>query len=226
MMTRRRALAKLGEDLVLNINPRKVTDFADPPRDHLHMATKRLHKHWWGLPFSLVVRSPYEIFVQGGDWDTRTIPFTEHKTYLKMLDLYQHRQNIRESKLYARAMNRLQERGNFRHKNHQARSQGELDQLFQEVYLELLRSMEEEGYLRERSDDLCRVMISRDGRLIKTQRGKHRFSTAHIVGAPVVPVVVFRIHREWMQARSASFRGKGLELLRQGLREVEARYRS
>ncbi|TVR94318.1 MAG: hypothetical protein EA428_00490 [Spirochaetaceae bacterium] len=224
IMTRRRAHRVLFDDLVLQIDPRKVDWYASPPLDALHIKTKALHSHKLGRVLSMIIRAPYELLVYPGNWDLHGHHFTEHRTYTKMLDLYQHRDNFRESKLYQHALEVLQEQGSFNHKSHVAHTVEELDELFEKVYMELIRSMEQHGYIRERSADLCRVMISRDGKLMKTQRGKHRFSTAHIVGAPVVPVLVFRIHRKWLKQVDGGFRGRKLDNLRAALRELESRY--
>ena len=66
-----------------------------------------------------------------------------------------------------------------------------------EVYVGFLDSMATEGYRPERTRDEIGVAISRQGRILKINRGLHRLAMAQRVGLPSIPVRVRCVHREW-----------------------------
>ncbi|TVR66675.1 MAG: hypothetical protein EA427_15760 [Spirochaetaceae bacterium] len=173
---------------------------------------------------SRIIRVPFERFVQGGSWDREGFPIQAHRSYRVVNDLYTHRTDFRQSDTYKNARESLRRDGHFQRKKRTASTIEELDTLFQEDLVTLINSMEKNGYEIDRSPDHCRVMITAQGTLVKTQRGGHRFAAAQLTGVTSVPVIVFRIHRTWLKTVQGGFRGEKLENLRRALREVEARY--
>lgn len=51
------------------------------------------------------------------------------------------------------------------------------------------------------------MAVSREGRLIKLNRGLHRLAMAQYLGLPTIPVKVKAVHRDWWQGVTRGVRG-------------------
>lgn len=60
------------------------------------------------------------------------------------------------------------------------------------------RSQAELGVRGDPPDEV-RVMVDRNGRLVRAFGGNHRFAAAQILGVPRIPVYVLAVHREWLR---------------------------
>lgn len=67
-------------------------------------------------------------------------------------------------------------------------------------YVNLLKSMRQDGYLPEKGKDELGVIIGPDGSLIKSSKGRHRLAAAQITGIEKIPVRVKHIHRQWVDS--------------------------
>src|SRR5690606_27353334 len=65
------------------------------------------------------------------------------------------------------------------------------------VYIGYLDSMATNGYMAAVTRDDLGVAISREGRILKINRGLHRLAMAQRVGLPAIPVQVRAVHRIW-----------------------------
>lgn len=63
-----------------------------------------------------------------------------------------------------------------------------------------------------RGKDTLDVAVTREGRLLKINRGLHRLAMAQYLGLSSVPVTVKAVHREWWQAITQG--AQGTEVLR------------
>ncbi|MDN3522073.1 hypothetical protein [Halomonas ramblicola] len=88
------------------------------------------------------------------------------------------------------------------------------------VYLSFMDDMAARGFDAQRGKDDLGVAVSREGRLIKINRGLHRLAMAQRVGLDSVPVTVKAVHREWWQRVTAGTTGQAaLERVKAALAE-------
>ncbi|MBE0497362.1 MAG: hypothetical protein IBX45_13160 [Campylobacterales bacterium] len=92
--------------------------------------------------------------------------------------------------------------------------------------LGLLESMEEKGYNASLNPEHPRIMIGRNGELIKTRKGRHRFSAAQIVGAKNIVVEIDNIHPLWLKKIEGDFKGNVLKKIKEGLKCIELKHTS
>ena len=70
-----------------------------------------------------------------------------------------------------------------------------------------------------RGKDALGVVISREGRILKINRGLHRLAMAQRLGLPKVPVQVRHVHRYWWDHVTAGATGElALHRMQQALR--------
>ncbi len=161
-----------------------------------------------------------------GSWDLNSKPFVEREEYRLMKDLHESLPNFQQSIWYKRGAQEIAKTGRFSHKDRVAHDLVQLDRVFEGYLIDILTTMEKEGYRQREGADYPEAMIGRDGTLIKTAHGTHRLAAAKVVGAPgLFPVKVVGVHHEW--ARSVTT-GKGdsrFEMIAHALKEIEQRYR-
>lgn len=66
-----------------------------------------------------------------------------------------------------------------------------------QVYLDFLDDMAVNGFNPDRGKDPIGVAITREGSIIKVNRGLHRLAMAQRLGIPSIPVQVRHVHRLW-----------------------------
>lgn len=184
--------------LVIWLDPRTVTLQALPPGAHWARRMRQLN------PLDRLTTAPlYALWrrrlVFGGDWDLATQDFQSTKQWRLTADLAAHREDYRASEWYRRAVASLERHGSFRHKSIHARSLSEIDHLFETLFLPLLDSMRQTGYQPGRGD-LPLGLIDREGRVLKSEKGRHRFAAALVAGVRRFPLQIAAIHRDWAGA--------------------------
>lgn len=174
----------LGPDaLTLHVNPRELIQFAET------------------APYKHITRPPSVAFIWDGDWDLRRTDLRQDPWIAYMRDLDENRHNLENSQRFHVLMERLKAGNPFR--SHQEgvflnSRQRILDYLA--VYLGFLDNMATNGYDETRAKDMLGVVISREGRILKINRGLHRLAMAQYVGLPTIPVQVRHVHRTWWQS--------------------------
>lgn len=68
--------------------------------------------------------------------------------------------------------------------------------------------MAEHGFNAGRGKDPLGVAISREGKILKVNKGLHRLAMAQHLGLPSVPVQVCHIHRDWWNKITAGTTGE------------------
>lgn len=95
--------------------------------------------------------------------------------------------------------------------------------IYLRAYLGFLDDMAERGFDAARGKDALGVAVSRDGRLLKINRGLHRLAMAQYLGLETVPVQVRAVHREWWAHVVGDTSGAvALERLREALGQCVA----
>ncbi len=185
----------LTEKPVIWLDPQQVALHALPPGAAY---ARRMQKR---NPLDRFTTAPaYAVWrkrlVFGGDWDLDTQEFRSLRQWRWCADLDAHRDNYRASLWYRRATAALEKNGYFRHKAQQVRSITAIDQIFQSDFLPLLDSMRQGGY-EPGLGEWPLGLIDRHGRVLKSEKGRHRFAAALVGGLRRFPLQIAAIHRDW-----------------------------
>lgn len=219
------AQALLGETLVLIVDPQKVDTYGYPSfmnRSFVRMlgffiGKKRSEKFFKNLD---------HLFSPSGNWDCNVIKVEKIGRYKRMENLWKHRNNFRKSIWYKLAalqliLGRYFGQG-MRYKKRSIKTFKELDAFFDKYLLGLFYSLNTDGYRMDIEQDMPEVSIGRNGEIIKSKSGRHRFVVARIVGVKTMPVLVSHIHPLWLEKMGGSMEGEGLERLKKALKELSA----
>ncbi|MDR5865927.1 hypothetical protein [Halomonas koreensis] len=200
-LPRRAVEARLGEALVLHVDPRQLIRSTD----------------WRGYPHR--ERPSSNHFIWDGDWDLRRGDLRFSSRYRFISDLDEHRHDLRHSERFGALRDRLRDGRPW--SSHQQGVMLDSDErilLYLKVYLSFLDDMAARGFDASRGKDELGVAVSREGRLIKINRGLHRLAMAQRLGLPSVPVRVKAVHRDWWHdVTRGSEGGDALDRLRHAL---------
>lgn len=206
-LPRHNIVSYLGQHtLTLHINPRTLIQLVN-----------HVPRHEEKRPSSMA-------FIWDGNWDLRRRDLRVAYWLDYMRDLDQNRHHLEHTKKFQALMADLQAGKPFQ--SHQEgvylnSRQRILDYLA--VYLGFLDNMAEQGYDSSRAKDSLGVAISRDGRILKVNRGLHRLAMAQWLGLPTIPVQVQHVHRLWWQRTTQGLTGEAaLQRIYNALQECEA----
>ena len=132
-----------------------------------------------------------------GRWDQRTQPVVDHPVYRLMAGLLQHGDDPEYCRDLLAAYYR--ERG-----RPLAEAEAKADHKVDDVmnrYGGMLEDMAEHGYRPGLAGGEVGIGIARDGTLLKTAGGWHRFAAAHLLEIPEVRTEVRFIHPGWLKVR-------------------------
>ncbi len=180
-LPRRSVEAALGEDvLTLHVDPRKL----------IRIAANR--------PQAAGSRPPSVSFIWDGDWDLRREDLRCGTRYRMISELDENRNDLSRSNIYQELMADLERGAPW--SSHQEgillNTPAKICRYLQ-VYLDYLDGMAAHGFDASRGKDPLGVAISREGRILKVNRGLHRLAMAQRLGLPAVPVRVRCVHRAW-----------------------------
>lgn len=171
----------LGEDaLTLHVDPRKLIRItAHAPRN----VEKR--------PSSLA-------FIWDGSWDQRREDLRIGSRYKLISDLDDNRDQLERTVRFKKLMARI-ESGDpwMSHQQGVFLNTPEKIHTYLRIYIDFLDDMAANGFDPTRGKDPLGVAISREGRILKTNRGLHRLAMAQRIGLPSIPVRVRSVHRLW-----------------------------
>lgn len=195
------------------INPQKITFHTLPPGAEFARRMQRQN------PLDRFTTAPlYAMWrrrlVFGGDWDEATQEFSSLRQWRWMADLAAHQDDYHSSQWYLAAAAALEKNRYFRHKTIYARNLQELEQVFETVFLPLLDSMHRKGYQQDLGDWPL-GLIDRQGRVLKSEKGRHRFAAALATGLTRFPLQIAAVHRNWARRdRGRALYARILELAR------------
>jgi len=221
LILRRNAKQILGPSAKLHVRASAVEQYGYPP------AYKALKQWGHGLA-GVVCYAPLKVwsslYMAPGHWDQHTTPFASHRTYKEMADLHEHVANYQGSGFYQQAKHQIERLGYYRYKKQQITSIEALQRFFDEYLVHIFKSMQQHGYVASAAADHPGVMVGRDGRLIKSPRGRHRWAAASVLGIGGVVAEIDCIHPTWLKQINGGFEGAKLERLKASLSELEQRY--
>ncbi len=177
----RRAVEEcLGDRLTLEVSPRELIQSAD----------------WRGYDKRL--RPSSSSFLWDGEWDLRRGDLRFSSRYRFISDLDEHRDDLQQSESFAKYAALLKAGKPWSsHQQGVLLDSEERILMYLRVYLSFLDDMAVRGFDGGRGKDKLGVAVSREGRLIKINRGLHRLAMAQRLGLSSVPVRVMAVHREW-----------------------------
>jgi len=191
-LPRRAVQDALGEQaLTLHVDPRKLIRLAVHGRGKGHRR-----------PSSM-------IFIGDGDWDLRREDLRVGTRYRLITELDENRSSLADTERYQELMACI--RSGEPWASHQ---EGILLDTpakilrYLRIYVGFLDDMAVNGFDPERGKDPIGVAISREGRILKINRGLHRLAMAQRIGLPSIPVRVQCVHRLWWRQVAGEARGE------------------
>jgi hypothetical protein len=159
-------------------------------------------------------------FVLPGDWDLRKRPF---QTRGSIVDLFMRGLEPAQTEEYQK-MRRRVESGDFRW-TRGCTTVGDVDRYFDDLRA-AFESIRRDGYrtqeeLGRPGGDEIRVCVDRAGELCAFGGGTHRLMMAHVLDLDRLPVLVKRVHADWVAARLATDGSTVEEAIRAGLQQLE-----
>lgn len=191
----------LGDGLIVHVDPRKLI---------------RLVTH---APRKEVKRPSSLAFIWDGPWDLRRHDLRMGSRYRLISDLDKNRDHLENTARYKKLMSYLENGKPWAsHQQGVLLNTPEKIRAYLRVYLEFLDSMAAEGFDDTRGKDKLGVVISREGRILKINKGLHRLAMAQHLGVPTVPVQVKHVHRAWWDRVTEGATGmEALEKMQQAL---------
>lgn len=181
-LPRRAVELTLDEALTLQVNPKALIRST----------------HWQGWPHKL--RPSSSAFIWGGEWDLRRGDLRNSSRTRFIEDIDTHRDDLTKSAAFAKYMARLKEGKPWSSHQQGILLDSEARILtFLRVYLSFMDDMATRGFDASRGKDMLGVAVTREGHLLKINRGLHRLAMAQHIGLPTVPVRVKAVHREWWE---------------------------
>ena len=176
--------------IFIDINPARVQEYflTRTPLDRFRMNINRIL-----LPRPLC----------RGSWDQTTHPVETHPVYRLMEGFYWSGGDFEECRRLLASF--YQERG-----RPPAEAETKADAKTEDLmdrYIGMLDDMAVNGYRPGQRQDEVGIAIARDGTLLKTSGGWHRFAAAHLLGVSLMTAQVRFIHPGWVRSVS---RGPGI----------------
>ncbi len=139
-------------------------------------------------------------FIWEGSWDLRREDLRVGTRYSLISDLDENRHQLEQTARFKKLMKRI-EQGRPWESYQQGVFLDTPEKIIEylRIYLGFLDDMEQHGFDPARGKDALGVVISREGRILKINRGLHRLAMAQRLGLPSVPVEVRHVHRGWWE---------------------------
>ncbi|WP_210725841.1 hypothetical protein [Modicisalibacter radicis] len=200
-LPRRAVEARLGDALTIEVDPRALIRSVD----------------WRGND----QRPTSSAFIWDGDWDLRRGDLRHGSRYRFISDLDEHRDDLRRTERFRHLHDRLlQGEPWVSHQQGVLLDSDERILTYLRAYLSFLDDMTVRGFDAARGKDELGVAVTREGHLLKINRGLHRLAMAQRIGLPAVPVRIRSVHRQWWQRVTAGARGEqALQRMATALRE-------
>lgn len=148
-------------------------------------------------------------FIWEGSWDLRREDLRVGTRYALISDLDENRHQLEKTARFKKLMRRIEQGRPW-----ESYQQGVLldtpEKIIEylRIYLGFLDEMASHGFDASRGKDALGVVVSREGRILKINRGLHRLAMAQRLGLPSVPVQVRHVHRYWWDRVTAGATGE------------------
>lgn len=175
----------------------------------------------WPVPYS-------GEFIVNNDWDLEYVGDLEYyrensRNYRSVWQVFSEGRPYGESDQYRFLAEVIGEGGWHPEVSERGRNMEEVDRYFAELG-RVFEAMKESGF-RSQSElgtnepfpDEIRVMVDRNGRLVRAFGGNHRFAMAQILGIPRIPIFVLAVHSLWAKRWFEAVAGGIVGALQHGL---------
>ncbi|WP_110673697.1 hypothetical protein [Salinicola sp. RZ23] len=149
------------------------------------------------------------VFIWDGDWDRSRGDLRFGSRYRFISDLDVHRDDLTRTERFRQYLSRLQSgRPWSSYRDGLVLDSEEKILAYLRTYLGYLDHMATHGFDASLGKDALGVAVTRDGTLLKINRGLHRLAMAQRLGLPSIPVVVRAVHRQWWERVVQGARGE------------------
>ncbi|ART63972.1 hypothetical protein [Kushneria marisflavi] len=189
-LPRRSIEKRLGDRLVVHIHPR------DMIRD----------VNFKGVGGK---RPSSSAFLWDGEWDESRGDLRHGSRYEFITDLDEHRDDLTRTRRFQAHAARLKAGKPWASAHEGILLDSEEKILaYLNIYLTFLDDMACHGFDTSRSKDTLGVVVTREGHLLKINRGLHRLAMAQRLGLASIPVTVMAVHRQWWERVTAGTTGQ------------------
>ena len=196
-----------------------VTEVLGEHGTTLHVDPRKLIRIVAHAPRHVERRPSSMAFIWDGNWDLRREDLRVGSRYRLISELDEFRDRLEETQTYRNLVARMDSGKPWAsHQMGVVLDTPEKILEYLRVYLAFLDDMAINGFDASRGKDPLGVAISRDGKILKVNRGLHRLAMAQRIGLPEIPVRVLHVHRLWWNAVVQDATGMvALERLQQAL---------
>ena len=134
----------------------------------------------------------------GGDWDKKSIYFNNTDWFIKIQNLKKNLKNVESSLWYCEIIKSIKIKGYYQYKDKKIYNEQETIDFFENKILRLIKSLNKNGFLINKTDlsDIPKILIGRNGELIKSGNGCHRLAIIKIFDVMTeFPVQIVGIHK-------------------------------
>ncbi|MGB6103145.1 MAG: hypothetical protein WBF88_04770 [Pusillimonas sp.] len=166
----------------------------------LHIDPRSLIRNVDSLPRKDEKRPSSMAFIWDGRWDLRRNDLRVGTRYRFISDIDENRAQLERVEQFQELVACI-DRGEPWSSHQQGILLDTPDKIknYLRVYIDYLDDMAARGYIASVTRDDLGVAISREGRILKINRGLHRLAMAQRVGLPRIPVRVRAVHRLWWE---------------------------
>ncbi|SBR52480.1 hypothetical protein [Halomonas sp. HL-93] len=173
---------ELPDDLFVYIDPRELIKI----------------RNWSG--FHSRDQPSSSCFIWKGDWDLSRGDLRTNSRYRFVTDIAYCRYDLSQTHFFKEAKKKIEAGKPWScHHRKVILNTDEKILKFLDVYLGFIDDMRLNGFDLSKGKDELGVAVSREGKLIKINRGLHRLAMAQYLGLPSVPVKVKAVHRAWWE---------------------------
>lgn len=219
----------MKDALIIWVDPRKVHHHATSSRRENRRTKQKFLRLRLENPFVKTVRrqvlraaNAFESFVIDPDYYQGPTPIEQHVNYKKIKNIIEHRENYKDSEWYSNLANSLEEQGHAKHKKIHMRSKDDIDHFMQSYVLNLLDSLEKDGFDFEQGGGIGRALIGTDGSIHKSSSGRHRFFAARELGIEPIPLRISGVHEAWYRSHIGNSFNRNK--LKAALSDIQTKY--
>lgn len=224
MITRRYITSKYANDLILWINPAHINFYVGgnvPMMDKINDLTEKKPRIKLISQRFVFHLGPFAIPAK---YYNDPKPVVKMDKYKKIKNFIDNKSNFKKSLWYKKIYNQIHLNGIGRYKNFEFRTVEELDDFFQHYIIDMIDSMQKNGYDLGKGKQVGNIMIGEDGFIHKSNAADHRLFIAKLIGVETMPFKVKGVHKNWLMNESISNNKRGVPKLLKSLKDVEKRY--
>lgn len=179
------------------VDPIKLKLFSPPPNWWWYARLEKRIKNERIL--DLLKKFAMDKLHYGGNWDLFATSFYESDWVKNINSLRLNLDDYKSSNWYQFIKSQIYTKGFYKHKQTLIKNEKELDYLFEKQFIEVIHSVKKRGFIIENKNslDVPKVLMSRDGNLIKTGNGCHRLAIIQEFAINCsFPIQIIGIHKK------------------------------